>query len=113
MLEVLLARPPLFKGYVCELVRRCGKPTCACASDDSKRHRGWFLMTGQGKQRRTTPLREEERKRVAAPAEEYRRFRSARARWMKLVGETRKLLNAIEEVRLVARDQASEGRGSE
>ena len=113
LLERLLARPPLFKGYVRELVRRCGKPSCACASDDSKRHRGWFLMTGQGEQRRTSPLREEERERVTAMAEEYRRFRSARARWMKLVGEARELLNAIEATRLVARGKASDQRGNE
>jgi hypothetical protein len=109
LLDVLLARPPLFKGCVCDLVRRCGKPTCACASDDSKRHHGWFLMTGQGKQRRTVPLDDQERERIARPAEEYRRFRSARARWMKLVGEARELMNAIEAARLVApEERASE-----
>lgn len=113
LLDVLLARPPLFKGCVCDLVRRCGKPTCACASDDSKRHHGWFLMTGQGKQRRTVPLDEEQRARIAGPAEEYRRFRSARARWMKLVGEARELMNAIEVARLAAHEGTPEERESE
>lgn len=34
---------PLMRGSVVARVRRCGRPNCACARDDSARHGGKFL----------------------------------------------------------------------
>ena len=34
---------PLMRGSLVERLRRCGKPACACATDDDARHPGQFL----------------------------------------------------------------------
>ena len=41
-------------GSAIELSRKCGKPSCRCASDDSKRHRS--LAVGQTRKGKTTML---------------------------------------------------------
>ncbi len=41
-------------GSPIELSRKCGKPTCRCASDDSLRHRS--LAIGQTRKGKTTML---------------------------------------------------------
>jgi hypothetical protein len=38
-----LSFEPLMRGTIVERLRRCGKPTCACAKDPSARHGGKFL----------------------------------------------------------------------
>jgi hypothetical protein len=99
LLDVMLAGAPLFRGYVYETARRCGKPTCGCATDDSKRHRGWFVISGTGGKRTTRLARPGELAGLKAMADEYRRFRRARSRFRKLAREAQALLDAVEELR--------------
>ena len=40
----------LLHGSLIEMTRRCGKPSCRCASDDAARHRSLYLgQTAKGK----------------------------------------------------------------
>ena len=58
VLQPLLRAQILLRGTVYELRTRCGKPSCACARDNERRHRRWVLSyTVDGKKRmRVVPL---------------------------------------------------------
>ena len=102
LIEVLLDRRAMFRGYVYETARRCGKQ-CACMTDDARRHRLWFVTTREGKGvQKTRVASAEEREKLLPLAERYRTFRTARARWMKLAREARDLFEAMENARAVA-----------
>jgi hypothetical protein len=83
-LDDLLPLRQLVKGSVYDLQTRCGKPSCHCASDQGPLHTATVLSwSHQGKtQLRTLPAGEQARFRQLA--ENYRRFRHARATLVKL-----------------------------
>ena len=83
-LDHLLSLRQLVKGSVYVLKTRCGKPSCHCASDQGPLHTSTVLSwSDQGKTRlRTLPAGE--RARFRQLAENYRRFRHARAALVKL-----------------------------
>ena len=79
VLQPLLRHQVFLRGTLYELRTRCGKPTCACAASDEKRHRRWVLSyTVEGKKRmRVVPLaRLAEWRRWAANAREFRTRRT-------------------------------------
>ena len=79
VLQPLLRAQIILRGTVYELRPRCGKPSCACAGDDERRHRRWVLSyTVDGKKRmRVVPLdRLAEWRRWAANAREFRMRRT-------------------------------------
>lgn len=80
----LLPLRQLVKGSVYDLQTRCGKPSCHCASPQGPLHISAVLSwSDQGKTRlRTLPPGELARFRQLA--ENYRRFRHARAALVKL-----------------------------
>jgi hypothetical protein len=93
VLQPLLRQQVLLRGTLYELSTRCGKPTCACAASDEKRHRRWVLSyTVEGKKRmRVVPLaRLAEWRRWAANAREFR------ARRAKVAEMTRQLLEDLD-----------------
>ena len=79
ILETLLPLRHLVKGSVYDLHTRCGKPSCHCASDQGPLHTSTVISwSAQGKTRlRTLPAGELAHFRHSA--ENYRRFRHARA----------------------------------
>ena len=83
-LATLLPLRQLVKGSVYDLHTRCGKPSCHCASDPGPLHTSTVLSwSEQGKTRlRTLPPGALSHFRQAA--ENYRRFRQARAALVKL-----------------------------
>ena len=83
-LDDLLPLRQLLKGSVYNLQTRCGKPSCHCASGQGPLHTSTVLSwSDQGKTRlRTLPPGELSRFRQWA--ENYRRFRHARAALVKL-----------------------------
>jgi len=52
---------PLIRGTPQEVLRRCGKPRCACMTDDTKRHGPYKVISvfRDGKQRQV-PLRKDQ-----------------------------------------------------
>lgn len=83
-LDTLLSVRQLVKGSVYDLQTRCGKPSCHCASDQGPLHSATVLSwSDHGKtQLRTLPTGELARFRQLA--DNYRRFRLARAILVKL-----------------------------
>jgi len=93
VLQPLLDAQILLRGTVYELRTRCGKPSCACAGSNEKRHCRWVLSyTVKGQKRmRVVPLdRLAEWRRWAANA---RAFRTRRA---KIAEMTRRLLEDLD-----------------
>jgi hypothetical protein len=83
-LDDLLPLRQLVKGSVYDLQTRCGKPSCHCASEQGPLHTSAVLSwSDQGKTRLRT-LAPGERSRFRQLAENYRRFRHARAALVKL-----------------------------
>lgn len=83
-IDTLLPLRQLVKGSVYDLRTRCGKPSCHCASDQGPPHTSTVISwSEQGKTRlRTLPPGELSHFRQLA--ENYRRFRQARAALVKL-----------------------------
>jgi len=51
-LRQLLGEPGLVRGTLVEMHRSCGKATCACATDPTRRHRSLYLAVSvRGKRR--------------------------------------------------------------
>lgn len=83
ILNRLMATKPLWRGIVYENVRRCGKPSCRCATGEP--HRTLVLADRSGPTQRnwipeTMGLFEE-------MTGEYRAFRRGRARMVKIIRE--------------------------
>ena len=96
-LEVAFERSALVKGNVYELARKCGKPSCACATGPL--HRGMVLSwSHQGKTRLMT-IPPEKLGRVRANSENYLRYRRARARVTGINQQILKWLDQIEKLR--------------
>jgi hypothetical protein len=94
-LDELLPLRQLVKGSVYELQTRCGKPTCHCASDDGPRHSSTVLSWSEHGKTRLRTLPAGERARCQQLAENYRRFRQARAALVKL---QRRMLVTIDQL---------------
>ena len=92
-LEQLLPLRQLVKGSVYELQTRCGKPACHCASDAGPLHSSTVLSWSEHAKTRLRTLPPGERARFQQLAENYRRFRQARAAIVKL---QRRMLAAID-----------------
>ena len=83
-LEKLLPLRQLVKGSVYELQTRCGKPSCHCGSDEGPPHTSTVLSWSEKGKTRLRTLRAGQRVRFQQLAEDYRRFRQARATLVKL-----------------------------
>lgn len=83
-IDTMLPLRQLVKGSVYDLRTRCGKPSCHCASEQGPLHTATVISWSEhGKTRlRTLPPGEFSHFRQAA--ENYRRFRQARAALVKL-----------------------------
>ena len=89
----------LLRGIVVEVWRTCGKEGCKCARGE--RHSCWQLTASvEGKSRtRNVPRRYVGK--VEELTKNYRRFRQARARWVRLNREMVKGINEMEAARTI------------
>ncbi len=94
-LDRLLPLRQLVRGSVYELQTRCGKPSCHCASDEGPRHTSTVLSWSEKGRTRLRTLPPGKRARFQQWAENYRRFRQARAALVKL---QRRMLTAIDQL---------------
>ena len=99
LLEILLERNPLLKGYLDSKPRTCGTPGCRCTRGE--KHQAFVLRIPEGKSARSRSVPEEVFRRLEPLASEYRRFREALAHLRRLFRETDEALRQIEESRLV------------
>jgi hypothetical protein len=98
--KVLLQRPRLLKGSFSEVRRTCGHPGCKCAGGEKHVCRQ-LSASVQGKTRTRNVPRQYAAK-VKRLTQSYRRFRQARAAWVKINERMLKLISELEVARTVA-----------
>jgi hypothetical protein len=98
--RVFLQRPPLLKGTLSEVQRTCGKPGCKCAKGD--KHICYQLSASTEGRTRTRNVPRKDLTKVRRLTDDYRRFRQARATWVRLNGQIMELINQLEAARRVA-----------
>jgi hypothetical protein len=96
LIQQILAWRQLLKGSVYELKSRCGKPSCHCASPQGPLHSTLVLSWSQDGRTRLRTLRPQDRPRLRRAAEDYRRFRQARASLVKLQGQVLRAVDRLE-----------------
>ena len=69
-----LSAGPIMRGSVVERTRRCGKKTCACATDPKARHGGLYLSVHLDGKTAAVPLRQDDVARVCDAVERYQRL---------------------------------------
>lgn len=99
LLRLLKQRPPLIRGSVYELRRKCGKTVCRCRQ--GYLHASWVLAVPEHGRKLMRGVPKGKRMRWQQMAERYRRFRRARARLVKCFAEIVKLVDALERNRTV------------
>jgi hypothetical protein len=98
VLGVFLRRESLVAGSVYELRRKCGKPSCSCASGETL-HSCMAITWRDGNRKRLRSLSPKEEMELKALTENYRRFREARARVVSLNAKMLKVIDQIEAAR--------------
>ena len=93
--QILGEQGPLRRGSFVTLRRKCGKPTCHCATGEA--HPANYLSTREAGGTRLVYLSAEVRHRVAEEAERYRRFRKHRARLARLLRTLLRRIDKLEE----------------
>ncbi|MGH7001585.1 MAG: DUF6788 family protein [Stellaceae bacterium] len=83
-LEILLPLRQLVKGSVYDLQTRCGKPSCHCAAGQGPLHTSSVISWSEQGKTRLRTLPPGELSHFRQWAENYRRFRQARAALVKL-----------------------------
>ncbi len=99
LLRLLEQRPPLIRGIVYKMKRKCGKPVCRC--QDGQLHENWVLSVPERGRKRMRAVPKGKRLKWEQMAERYRRFRRARARLVKLFAEIIMMVDNMERERTV------------
>ena len=97
--KVLLDRPLLLKGTFIEVRRTCGNPGCKCVR--GQRHLCHQLSASIGGKAHSWNVPRRYVQKVKQLTENYRRFRHARAAWVKINKEMLKLIDELEAARTV------------
>jgi hypothetical protein len=83
LLKVFLGRDPLARGTVYELRRKCGKPTCCCATE-GRLHAVTVLSVSEEGRTRLRVIPPDQIAGLRVLTGRYQRFRRARARLVKV-----------------------------
>jgi hypothetical protein len=97
--QVLLERSVLLKGTLVEVQRTCGKQGCKCARGE--KHTCWQLTASVEGKSRTWNVPRRYVGKVKELTGNYRRFRQARARWVRLNREMVESINEMEAARTI------------
>ena len=98
-LKVLLSRPPMVRGIVYELKRKCGKPICRCNRGELHRSQCLSYYAGKGVRKLVT-MKGGEVGRYRKLTENYQRFYRARARFLHLSRQIIEELREMERTRM-------------
>lgn len=98
LLKIFVDRKPIMAGSVYELRRRCGKPTCRCASGSDLHSCTVISWTTKGRKRlRAVP--EEQQVGLMELTRRYRLFRQARARLIEVHAKMLTVIDKLEAAR--------------
>jgi len=98
LLEVFLGRDPLARGTVYELRRKCGKPSCCCATE-GQLHAVTVLSISEEGRTRLRALPPDQIADLRALTARYQRFRRARARLVKVHRQMVAVIDQLEAAR--------------
>jgi hypothetical protein len=98
-LRTVKQHPPLVRGSVYRLRRKCGKAGCRC--QQGQLHESWVLSVPEKGAKRMRAVPGGRRLQWQQMSERYRRFRRARARLVKLFAQILKLVDELERERTV------------
>lgn len=93
--DELITRKPMARGTVYELKRKCGKETCRCMRGQLHKQT-CIAITRKGK-KTLRPLKGEELIKLEKLTNFHRRFRKARAQFIKVSKKIVRLTNQLEE----------------
>lgn len=99
LLQMLKQRPPLIRGSVYKLRRKCGKTVCRCQKGHL--HESWVFSFPEKGRKRMRAVPKGKRLKWQSMTDRYRRFRQARARLVKLFTEIIKRVDELERERTV------------
>jgi hypothetical protein len=99
-IEPVFGRGPLVKGTVCEMARKCGKPSCACRR--GALHRSMVLSWSHKGKTRLMAIPPERLAELQEKSEAYQRLRGARA---EVSAIARKMLKAIDQIDQLRREK--------
>jgi len=99
LLKALADCRSLLKGSVYDLKTRCGKPSCACARGE--RHNAMVLSWSQGGKTKLVTVQAGDLDRLIRLTGEYRSFRQARSKLVKLQKE---LLSEVDKLEAALRE---------
>jgi hypothetical protein len=97
LVPVFSERHPLVKGTVYEQRRKCGKPTCRCATGEP--HSSMILSRSEEGRTRLLGIPSGHLKDLQVLTERYQRFRRARARLGQIYKKMVSLIDQLEEAR--------------
>ena len=97
LLEILTDHHAILKGSVYELQRRCGKPTCACAT--GKLHASLVLSWSENGRTRLKSVPSERVGQLKELTGYYQRFRKARARLVQIQKKMLDVIHRLEDAR--------------
>ena len=92
--ETLLSAGEMIAGSFVVLTRKCGKPTCRCATGEG--HEARCLSRSEGGKTRMVYVPARDEVDVSMKAERYREFRQARAELMRLSGQLAELADELQ-----------------
>ena len=98
-LRQLQRTQPMVQGSFYLLRRKCGKPTCRCAT--GQLHTSWVLTRSEAGKDRIYSVPKEQRAQVRQWALEYRRYQRARAALVKAQPQLLALADQMAEQRLL------------
>jgi Family of unknown function (DUF6788) len=93
----IFGRGPLIKGTVCEIARKCGKPSCACSRGEL--HRSMVLSWSQNGKTKLMSIPPERLRELREKTEEYRRLRGARAEVSAIAKKMIVVIDQIDQIR--------------
>jgi len=96
--KVVFGRSPLVKGNVYEMVRKCGKPSCACTRGEL--HRSMVLSWSHRGKTRLMSIPSGRLAELRRKSEEYLRVRRARAHVSVLYKQILAVMDRIEKLRI-------------
>jgi hypothetical protein len=98
LVPVFAERDPLVKGTVYAQRRKCGKPTCHCATGEP--HTSMTLSRSEDGRTRLMTIRPGHLKELQLLTERYQRLRRARARLGQIYKKMLSLIDQLEKARL-------------
>ncbi len=97
LMRIFKQRAPLIRGSVYPLRRKCGKATCRC--QQGHLHESWVLSMPKRGRKRMCAVPKGQRLKWQQMADQYRRFRRARSRLVKLFAEILRRVDQLERER--------------